>query len=140
MNKKFKPRIDKLFYLIWLPLAIFMLIMTAMTATYPIALIIMLGVDAFTFYFLFSSLFAYAELRESALFIKFGFIIKKEIPYDMIRGLERERKFYSDSMLSIKNSLDHVNIRYNRFDMVSVSVKDNDKFIAQLEALIDKMN
>ena len=140
MNKKFKPKFDKLFFMIWIPLAIVMIFATVMSAIAILPLIIMLATDAFTFYFLFSSIFAYAELRESTLFIKFGFIIKREIPYEKIRKLEKERKFYSDSMLSIKNSFEHVNIRYNKFDMVSVSVKDNDEFIAKLEALINKTN
>jgi hypothetical protein len=35
-------------------------------------------------------------------------------------------------MLSLKNALEHVNIKYNNFDIVSVSVVDNDGFIEEL--------
>ena len=43
------------------------------------------------------------------------------------------RKFYSDSMLSLKTSFEHVNVKNNKFDMISVSVKDNDGVIKDLE-------
>ena len=77
------------------------------------------------------------ELREHTLFIKLGFIMKREIPYAKIRGTEKQRKFYSDSMLSLKNSFDHVNVKYNRFDMISVSVVNNDEFVKNLEERIN---
>jgi hypothetical protein len=35
-------------------------------------------------------------------------------------------------MASLKNALEHVNIKYNTFDIVSVSVVDNDGFIEEL--------
>jgi hypothetical protein len=59
--------------------------------------------------------------------------MKREIPYGRIRGMSLERKFYSDSMLSLKGAFEHVNIKYNRFDLISVSVRTND-------ALIDALN
>ena len=132
-NKKFKPLIDKLFWYIWIPTSILMITLTAICATNLLAFIIMIPVDLFTYYFLFSSICGYVELREETVFIKFGFIIKREIPYSKIRGLAKERKFYSDSMLSLKNSFEHVNIKYNKFDMISVSVVNNDEFIAEIE-------
>lgn len=131
-NKIFKPQYDKLFFIIWVPTAILMIGATVFSAFHPIALAIMLAVDLFTFYFLVSPLFGYVELRENTLFIKFGFFIKREIAYEKIRGTEKERKFYSVSMLSLKSSFEHVNIKYNKFDVVTVSVATNDKFIEEL--------
>ena len=135
-NKRFKPLTDKLFLYIWIPTTIIMAALTAVCATHPLTLLIVIPVDLFTYYFLVSPLFGYVELRESTVFIKFGFIVKREIPYNKIRGLARERKFYSDSMLSLKNSFDHVNIKYNKFDMLTVSVVNNDDFIAEIEERI----
>ena len=130
--KRFKPKIDKLFWFIWTPTSLLMIIATVLALFEPVALIIMLATDAFTFYFIFSSLVGYVELRESTLFIKFGFIIKREIPYNKIRRIEKACKLYSESMLSLKNAFEHVNIRYNSFDVVSVSVVENDEFINEL--------
>ena len=137
-NRRYKPLIDKMFYLIWVPISIVMLGVTVLSFFEPTALFVMLPVDIFTFYFLFSQLFGFAELREKSLFIKFGFILKTEIPYSSIRGIAKDRKFYSDSMLSLKNALSHVNIKYNKFDLVTVSVKENDEFIEELTRRIKK--
>lgn len=137
-NRRYKPLIDKMFYLIWVPISIVMLGVTVLSFFEPTALFVMLPVDIFTFYFLFSSLFGFAELREKSLFIKFGFILKTEIPYSSIRGIAKDRKFYSDSMLSLKNAFSHVNIKYNKFDLVTVSVKENDEFIEELTSRIKK--
>jgi hypothetical protein len=115
-----------------------MLGVTVLSFFEPTALFVMLPVDIFTFYFLFSSLFGFVELREKSVFIKFGFILKTEIPYSSIRGIAKDRKFYSDSMLSLKNALSHVNIKYNKFDLVTVSVKENDEFIEELTRRIKK--
>ena len=132
-NKRYKPKFDKLTLWIWIPTAALLLAATALSVFYPIAFIIMLAADIFTFYFLATSFAAYVEVGEQALFIKFGFIKKREIPYNKIRGISRERKIYADSMMSIKNSLDHINIKYNSFDIVSVSVIDNEALIADIE-------
>lgn len=137
-NRRYKPLIDKMFYLIWVPISIVMLGVTVLSFFEPTALFVMLPVDIFTFYFLFSQLFGYVELRESSVFIKFGFILKTEIPYSSIRGIAKDRKFYSDSMLSLKNALSHVNVKYNKFDLVTVSVKENDEFIEELTRRIKK--
>ena len=132
--KRFKPKIDKLFWIIlWVLLPI--VIGITVTAIFmPITLWVIIPTDLFILYFVLSPLFGYVELREETVFIKFGFFLSREIPYTKIRGTESVRKFYSDSMLSLKNSLDHVNIKYNTFDMVSVSVEDNEKLICELSA------
>ena len=138
MPKRYSPKIDKLFYAIWIPTGILMLSVTLVTAIFELkTLFWTLPLDLFVFYFLASSLAGYAELRENTLFIRYGFILKKEIPYSEIRGTEKVRHWYSDSILSLKNSMEHVNIRYKSFDVTAVSVKDNDGFIEELQARIN---
>ena len=131
--KKFKLKLDKFFWAIWIPMSVLMIALTVVSAFELGALLIILPLDVFVFYFLVSSLFGYVELREDAVFIKFGFILKREIPYSKIRGAEKERKAISPSMLSLKNALEHVNIKYNAFDVVTVSVIGNDELIRELE-------
>ena len=140
MNKRFKPLIDKQFFIIWVPTSIILIAMTAISAMAPISLLITIPVDIFTYYFLFSSLAGYVELREESVYIKFGFIIKREIPYSKIRGVVKSRGFYSESMLSLKNSFEHVNIKYNTFDLACVSVIGNDEFISEIEKRMNKHN
>jgi hypothetical protein len=111
---------------------------TVIAALEPAALFVVIPTDAFTLYFLLSSLVGYAELRERSVFIKFGFILKREIPYAKIRGVTKERKLYADSTVALKNSLEHLNIKYNVFDVASVSVRDNDEFLSELTTRIEK--
>ncbi len=132
--KRYKPKFDKLFFIIWVPTVLLLLVGTVIAATELVGLLIMIFTDLFTLYFLVSSVVGYVELGENFLFIRFGFFITREIPYAKIRSLKKERRVYSESMLALKNSLDHVDIRYNSFDVVSVSVRDNDDLIAELEA------
>ena len=136
MNKKYKPLTGGLFFAIWIPTAALMIAATVIAAFSPLALIIMIPTDIFTFYFLVTSLVGYAELREKSLFVKFGFIIKREIPYSKIRDIFKERKFHSETMLSLKNSVEHIIIKYNKFDVICVSVKNNDEFMESLRARI----
>lgn len=136
-TKRYRPKIDKLFYIIWLPIVAIMLAVTVVLAVLDAGgLFIMIPLDLFVLYFLISSLVGYAELRCDALFIRYGFILKREIPYSKIRGVKKARKWYSDSMLALKNSIEHVDIKYNSFDVTCVSVKDNDAFIKELEERI----
>ena len=138
MNKRFKPKIGKTFYVIWIPTVLFLSVMTAVSLVAPLAFVILLLTDALTLYFLLTSLFGYVELRDDAVFVKFGFIAKAEIPYSAIREVTKERKLYADSIMSLKNSLEHVNVKYNRFDVVSVSVTDNDELISEIEKRMTK--
>ena len=133
--KRFKPHLDKLFWWILIVASVIMLPLTLLTAwsSSPFLLLFTVPIDLLVAYFIVSPLFGYAELREESLFIKFGVFLKREIPYTKIRGTQKERKFYSDSMLALKNSLEHVNVKYNKFDMLSISVKDNDAFIEELQ-------
>ena len=137
-NKRYKPLIDKVFWIIWVPTLILLAVATAITAGDIIAFLIMLSVDLFTVYFMISPLFGYVELRENSVFVKLGFFTKREISYKQIRDVEKTRKLYSDSMSALKNSLDHVNIKYNRFDILSVSVVDNDDLIKRLKVRMVK--
>lgn len=131
--KKYKPMVDKLFYIICLPTLALMAILTLISFPSPLALFITVLSDLLVLYFLLSPLFGYVELREECLFIKYGLLLKKKIPYNKIRGVERKRSFYSESMMSLKNSFEHLNIKYNTFDVTSVSVKENGELLAELE-------
>lgn len=136
--KRYKPLLDKIFWIIWVPTLILLAVATVITAADIIAFILMISVDLFTVYFMISPLFGYVELREESIFVKLGFFMKKEIPYNRIRDVEKTRKLYSDSMSALKNSLDHVNIKYNRFDVLSVSVVNNDDLIKRIKARMTK--
>lgn len=136
--KKYKPLVDKLF---WITAIIVMLLLVGVTVPVflypaPLAIIITLLVDLIVVYLLVSPLFGYVELRESSLYIKFGFILKREIPYSKIRGLEKKNKLYADSMLSLKNAIEHINVKYNTFDVISVSVVSNDELFCELSERI----
>ena len=137
-NKRFKPKIGKMFYIIWIPTVLLLAVCTWLSFAAPIGFVIMLATDLFTLYFLITSLFGYVELREETVYVKFGLFTEKEIPYTSIRDISKERKFYSDSMMSLKYTLEHVNIKYNRFDLVSVSVVENDELIRDLEERIGR--
>ena len=132
--KRYKPLVDKMYYIILVTSLIPIAALTVVSAFSPISLIVTLPVDLLVIYFLISPLFGYVELRDDTLYIKYGLIMEKEIPYAKIRGTVKARKFYSDSMVSLKNAMEHVNVRYNSFDIASVSVIDNDGFIRELEA------
>ena len=132
-NKRYKPLVDKLFYIITVPTVIFFAVMTVISAFEPLSLIIIIPTDIFTLYFLISPLFGYVELRADSVFIKLGFIMKREIPYKKIRGLKKERRAISESMTSLKCALDHVNIKYNTYDVITVSAVGNDELIAAIE-------
>ncbi len=132
-NIRFKPKFDKLFAIIFIPTVSLTLCATVIPSLFSLSTLwITLPTLIFVLYFVISPLFGYAELRESTLLIKYGLILKKEIPYEKIRGAYIERGFYSQSMMSLKNSFEHVNIKYNSFDVTTISVKDNEKFISEL--------
>ncbi|MBE6666013.1 MAG: hypothetical protein E7603_07335 [Ruminococcaceae bacterium] len=135
-TQKFKPLFDKTYKSIWISLSVLMILFTALAAFEPTALFVMIPTDLFVLYFLLSPLFGYVELREDVVFIRFGLILKREIPYRKIREITKERKFYSDSMLALKNAMDHVNIKYNSFDVMSVSVVESEAFMQALEQRI----
>ena len=134
---RYKPLIDKLFWIIFSPTVCLIAAMTVVSSIEPFTLFIAIPIDLAVVYLLVSPLFGYVELRQDSVYIKYGFFLKKEIPYKKIRGVVKERKFYSDSMMSLKNAYEHVNIKYNTFDITTVSVVNNDAFITALnKALI----
>ncbi len=137
MVKRYKPLIDKLFWIIWVPTLILLAAVTVISAIDSYAFLIMIPTDAFVLYFLISPLFGYVELRDDGIFIKYGFIIKREIPYDKVRSVSKKRSFIAETMLSLKNSFDHVEIRYNAFDVTSVSVVGNDELIDEIGSRIN---
>ena len=136
-NERYKPKVDKLFWWLFsITNGVLLAILVPTTIDAPTTLFINLPIFLFTNYFFISSLFGYVELRERELFIKYGFFLKRSIPYAKIRSLQKERKFYTDSILSLKNAMEHVNIKYNSFDVTAVSVTDNDALIAAVNEKI----
>ena len=131
--KKYKPKIDRLFWIIWSIVTIILVPCTIIALSDWVSGIILILTDIFTYYFMITSLVAYVELRENTMYVKFGFILKREIPYEKIIKIEKEKKVMSYSMLSIKNSYEHYNIRYNKYDMITVSVVDNEDLIKELK-------
>ena len=129
---RYFPKIDRLFWLITLPTVLITLGGLVVSAFEPPSLLVMVPTAFFIFYFLFSPLFGYAELGESKLVIKYGFFLKKEIEYASIRGAELRRKVIAESMMSLKCAVEEVLIRYNRFDVTVISVKENSVFIKEL--------
>ena len=134
-TKRYKPRFDKTYIIIYVATNLFLIaaLLIPMLIDPHVGVMILFAVTLlFVNYFIVSPMFGYVELRDESLYIRFGFILKREIPYSKIRGIDRQRKFYADSMISLKNAIDHVNVKYNSFDMVSLSVKDEDDFIREL--------
>lgn len=132
-TKRYKPLIDKMFYIISIPTILLMAALTVICAMAHITLVSVIFVDILVIYLIVSPLFGYVELRENEVFVKFGLYSSRKIPYDTIRGVNKDRKFYSESMVSLKNAIEHVNIKYNSFDVTTVSVVDNDGFIEELK-------
>ena len=46
--------------------------------------------------------------------------------------MEIKLKWYSESMMSLKNAIEHVNIKYEGYNVTAVSVVDNAEFIEAL--------
>ena len=138
MNKRYKPLIDKMYFIIMLPTAAVLISALVISAYAPMMFFVTVPTTLFTAYFFVSPLFGCVELRERSVFIKYGFFMKKEIPYDRIRRVTRGRKFISESMMSLKFALEHVEIRYNRYDVTIVSVVENDELAKLLWELCEK--
>jgi hypothetical protein len=99
----------------------------------PNTLFVMVPIFLFVLYFFISPFFGYVEFRDHSLLIRYGFFLRREIPYHKIRSVQKERKWYCESMLSLKNALEHINIKYNTFDVTTISVTDNDEWICELK-------
>lgn len=136
MVKRYKPLVDKLFWIIWVPTWVLMAAVTVVSLLDVVGLVFIIPADALLLYFMVSPLFGYVELRDDTIFIKYGFIMKREIPYDKVRSVSKKRSFMAETMLSLKNSFDHVEIRYNAFDVTSVSVVGNDELINEINSRI----
>ncbi len=135
-TKVFKPLVDRLFWSVLIILFFSLTGATIISSVNLILLIFMIVLDAVCIYLLVSPLFGYVELGESAVLVKFGLLMSREIPYSSIRGMTRGRGIHSESMISLKNGMDHVNIKHGRFDVTTVSVVGNDELVALLEARV----
>lgn len=137
---RYKPLVDLTYCLLFATALLPAVAVVVAAAFHPPLFFVAIPTLLFVAYFAFSSLFGYVELRERSVFVKLGFFMKREIAYSDIRRVERERKLYSESMTSLKNALEHVNIRYGSFDVLTVSVVDNDAFAVALKKRCGMMN
>ena len=110
-----------------------LVILAAVDAPTPVLIAVAVVTFIFVNYFLLSPWFGYVELRENEIFIKYGILLKRSIPYSDIRAVEVGRGVLADSIVSLKNALDHVNIKYNAFDVTTVSIKNRESFVRELE-------
>ena len=96
MNAKiYKPKIDKLFWILFIPINVLCIALSLIPAfSAPKTLFITVPILLFTNYFFASSLSGYVELRGEELFIKYGFFLKKAIPYVKIRDIKKDKRFY----------------------------------------------
>lgn len=137
--KKYKPKVDKLFYILLVVINVISLAILIIPQLFYLSFesfIFSIIVILFINYFLISPLFGYIEIKETSIFIKYGIILKKEIPFNKIKKLELKKKWYSDSILALKCSIEHVDITFNSYDKTCVSVKENDIFIEDVRRMI----
>ena len=101
--KRYKPKLDKLFFILFIPINILSFAIAIIPSFFHIqTLFVTVPILLFVNYFLISPLFGYVELQENKMVVKYGFFLKRQIDYRKIRSVEKQRKFYSDSMLSLK--------------------------------------
>ena len=135
-NQRFKPKFDKVYWVSFALSMVYIIAMTAISFMHLTVFWITGAVNLVLIWVLLSPWFGYVELREKTVFIRFGFLLHREIPYEKIRKTEKARHWYSESIVALKNAIEHVDIRYNSFDVVSVSVVENDALIEALAARI----
>ncbi len=134
-KKRYTPLIDRLFWIvlfITLPIIVVLTIAVCLFPV-PLAICIVCITNLLILYLQLSPLFGYVEFEEKHVLVRFGLLMKRVIPYTEIRSAEKKRQISSDSIISLKCAIEHVNIKYNTFDVLTVSVKDNDALIAELE-------
>ena len=135
--KRYSPKVDRYYIGIAILANLLVVVPTLIVSFFDVSgLYILIFTLLFVNYFIFSPFFGYVELREDAVFVKYGVFLKRTIPYSKIRGVALDRKWYSESMLSLKCAIDHVNIKYEGYNVTSVSVKDNGAFIYALNECI----
>lgn len=131
--RRYSPMVDKLFWILFIPTNILVLGCVVVPSVFePSTLFITLPIFLFVNWFFISPLFGYAELREDHVLVRYGIILKRTIPYASVKSVARERRFYSDALMSLKNAFEHVCIRYGFCDVTVLSLKDNDGFAAEL--------
>ncbi len=139
---KFKPKIDAYFIVPFCIATIILLIPTILGFVFNniaqgiFTICILLFVD----YLLLSPLFGFVQFEEKNLYIKYGLIIKKRIPYDKISTIKIEKKLYSECLLSLKTSVEHMHITYNLYDTTCISLKETDAFLEEVARRMEKEN
>ncbi len=132
MSNRYRPKIDKFFWWMLVIVNAVCLSLLVISIFDPISFFCTVPIALFCNYFFISPLFGYAELREDHIFIKYGLILKKSIPYKRLRSVEIKRGIISEAVIDLKLSLEHIVIKYNTFDFTIISVKENQFLIEEL--------
>lgn len=131
--RRYRPKVGGLYFAIFVPTLTLILAVTVFAAIYdPFSLIVTAAVFLLILYFAVSPLFGYAELRDESLHIRYGFIMKVDIPYSKIRSVKRRRRAISYSTVSLKCDVEHIEIGYGSFDETTISLVDADEFVREL--------
>ena len=137
-KQRFRPKFDRLYWISFTVCAVYIVVMTAVSVGSVSMLCFMSAINAILVWVLAAPWFGYVELGEDAVLVKFGFFLKRVVPYADIRKMQKVCHWYSESILALKNAMEHVDIRYGACDVVSVSVTDNDALIAAIERRLRK--
>lgn len=135
---KYRVNIDKYYYITIVVVSLILLIplILSIVAKRVWVILVVAFLIIFVEYLLFSCFIGYAKLEEDHLVIRYGFIIKRRLPYEIIRGVEKKSSYFSESLISLKTTKNCVVVLFNTYDNTTISIKDEDDFI---EKLLEKL-
>lgn len=84
-----------------------------------------------------SSLFGYARLEETTLYIRFGFFVHKKISYHRIKSMEKKKGYFRESLFSLNTSMEYIRIEYDENKFITVSIRNSEEFICNLKSKIE---
>lgn len=80
-----------------------------------------------------STLFGYARLDSSALYIRFGFFTHKKIAYSRIKKIERKKGLlFCESLLSLNTAAEYIRIEYDEKNYLTISIRNSEDFMEKL--------
>lgn len=77
-------------------------------------------------------MFGYVRLEENGLFISFG-LIHKKILYSNIKSAKFYKTWATNNPCSITTSFAHIDIQHSKGKQTTISIKNHEEFLAQLE-------
>jgi len=66
-RRRFKPLVDKLFFILFIPTLLLLIAITVVGAFAPLSLLVVIPLDLFVLYFFVSPFFGYVEMRKTSL-------------------------------------------------------------------------